>query len=382
MKVLLIGEYSGVHTNLAKALRQKEVSVLTIHDGDAYKKFPADINISYKYLSSNIFLIKKFLNLYYLILTYLGVIGCFQILKYFSVISKLKNYDVVQIINPIALAGYGSIVNYFFIRYIVNNNKKMFMCALGDDYIWVDSALKDKKYKSMFHNIDPKHWKEYIHPFMYKYGFFYKKLNYYTIKKSRRIIPGLYDYYMYYKKFSNCNEIVPIPMVINENVKPLQFISYPIKIFHGWQPNKIARKGNDILDEAVRRILKNYPDLIDYEIIGGISYNEYIRKFDESFIYFDQCYSLDRGVNALLGMEAGKVVFGGFSKEVKSIYNISKDVMIDIEPNVDDIYNKLEKLILDPKIMEEISINSIKFITEYHSLDVVSDLYLNIWMKY
>ena len=47
MKILLIGEYSGVHTNLAKALIEKNFEVLTVHDGDSYKKFESDVIIKY-----------------------------------------------------------------------------------------------------------------------------------------------------------------------------------------------------------------------------------------------------------------------------------------------------------------------------------------------
>ena len=45
MKILLIGEYSGVHTNLAKALKNKKIELTTVSDGDAYKKFNKDIFI-------------------------------------------------------------------------------------------------------------------------------------------------------------------------------------------------------------------------------------------------------------------------------------------------------------------------------------------------
>ena len=40
MKILLIGEYSGVHTTIAKKIKEsKEYDINIIHDGDGYKKF-------------------------------------------------------------------------------------------------------------------------------------------------------------------------------------------------------------------------------------------------------------------------------------------------------------------------------------------------------
>ena len=51
MKVLLLGEYSGVHTNLSKALKEKGYLVDLIHNGDSYKEFDADYLIKYNYYS-------------------------------------------------------------------------------------------------------------------------------------------------------------------------------------------------------------------------------------------------------------------------------------------------------------------------------------------
>ena len=57
MKVLLLGEYSGVHSNLREALIKKGFTVMCIHNGDGYKGFKPDEYIRYNYISSeNIFL--------------------------------------------------------------------------------------------------------------------------------------------------------------------------------------------------------------------------------------------------------------------------------------------------------------------------------------
>lgn len=45
MKILLVGEYSGVHYNLYKALVELNYKVDTLHDGDSYKNFPASIEL-------------------------------------------------------------------------------------------------------------------------------------------------------------------------------------------------------------------------------------------------------------------------------------------------------------------------------------------------
>ncbi len=382
MKVLLVGEYSGVHTQLAKSLRKKGIEVLFVSDGDAYKKFPNDINIEYKFYTGKRLLLKRFLNFYYIFLLYSGLQGIIQIFKYISQIRKLKNYDVVQIINPVALSGFGSIVNILFIKYLAKYNKSLFLCALGDDYYWVKGSMLNKRQVSMFSIIKLKYIYEYIHPLMYRYGFLYKFLNNYAISKSKKIIPGLYDYYVYYRNNHKCTDIVPIIVDIKHDVLPFKFEKYPIKIFHGWQPKKEARKGNDLFDEALKRLSEKYPDKIDYEILGGVDYNTYIQSFNKAVIFLDQCYSMDRGVNALLGMANGKVVLSGFVKALEKKYNTQFDpVVVHVNPNVNEIFNMLEELILNPKQLEIISKNSIDFIGRYHSEEFVLKKYFKIWQE-
>jgi hypothetical protein len=71
----------------------------------------------------------------------MGLKGVFQIFKYKKSLNELKGYDIVQLINPIFLSDFGFIVNFVIFRKIKANNKKVFLCALGDDYYWVKYSL-------------------------------------------------------------------------------------------------------------------------------------------------------------------------------------------------------------------------------------------------
>lgn len=380
MRVLLLGEYSGVHTNLAKALREKEINVCTVHDGDSYKKFESDILISYKRLVSKNKYVNFILRMYYQILLFLGISGCIQILFHTKKLKKLKNYDVVQLINPVFLSGFGSIVNIIVLRFLVKNNKKIFLCALGDDYIWVKGSIENKEFKSMFYFMRVNNLRQYFHSMMYLYGFFYKFLNNYAINVSHKVIPGLYDYYYYYRKFNNCVELIPVPIEIDRKIEPTTFTGYPIKIFHGWQPNKEFRKGNIFFDDAVKKLIKKYPGKISYKIIGGVPYSEYIKTFNDSHIFLDQCLSMDQGVNALIALAKGKVVFSGLSDDLIEYYNLKNQIpLINSKPDVDYIYEKLEFLILNPSLLEVYSKNSISFMLDKHEYNYVVSQYLKVW---
>ena len=97
MKILLVGDYSGVHTELAKALRELNHEVIVISGGDGYKDFPRDINIPELAHTS---LILKLLAVFF---DFLGLKGIVRYFSYRKQISKLTDFEVVQLMNPIAL---------------------------------------------------------------------------------------------------------------------------------------------------------------------------------------------------------------------------------------------------------------------------------------
>ena len=382
MKILLLGEYSGVHTNLTGALREKGYKVLHVSDGDGYKSFGSDIFIKYERRYSKNRLINKSLSLYYTILSFSGFKGGIQILKYTNVIRKMKSYDIVQLINPIFLTGFGSVVNFIVFIYLNKNNDKIFLCALGDDFYWTKFCLSKGFDYSMFDGLSLKTLKRYLDPLSYVYGFLNPALNKYIVKQVNGIIPGLYDYYLPYKSFSNCTEIVPIIVKTNESLEQLSTPSYPIKIFHGWQVGKELRKGNHIFDKAIKRIVDNYPNKVEYNIVGGVSYADYIRTFEDSDIFIDQCFSQDRGVNALLGMSEGKVVLSGFESGVKGYYDIDYDPVVNSVPDENQIFKNIESLVLNRELMHEYAVSAKRFIREFHNPEYVLNKYFKIWKDY
>ena len=120
MKILLLGEYSNVHATLAKGLRALGHEVLVVSNGDFWKSYPRDIDLS---RSS----------------TRLGALA--YLLKLAMVLPKLRGFDVVQIINPMFLELKAERMMPVY-RYLRRNNGKMFMGAFGMDYYWVDVCCK------------------------------------------------------------------------------------------------------------------------------------------------------------------------------------------------------------------------------------------------
>ena len=353
VKVLLVGDFSGVHTKSKHTLIDKGIFCFLVSDGDAYKKFHADLFISNKKKSGIIFKLISFLS------SKLGLDGFVTFSLNYSKLKKLKGYDVVQLINPAPLQGFGFLSNYLLVRFLTKNNKKMHLAAMGEDYYWVKKCLGKEYRYSALDNLSKNTKKKYKYTLSH-ISHRFKFLNDLVIRRSESIIPGLYDYYLAYEWSGKCTNVVPLPINSKQIVENALSIdnTQKVVVFHGWQSGKELKKGNTLLDTAVKAIVQKYQNVLNTGWLVMYPYSEYIKSFNECHIFLNQCYSYDKGMNALLGMAAGKVVFSGAEIECNKFYdftNVSTLPLINAEPDVEKLFLQLESLILDRNKINSIS---------------------------
>ncbi|MFB2679531.1 glycosyltransferase [Shewanella mangrovisoli] len=381
MKILLVGEYSGVHTNLAKALIEDGHIVKTISDGDGYKNFPRDLDLSIpdrnKFFSNSV--IKN-------VLYYIGLKGVFSYFKRRCDIEEFKGFDIVQLINPAPITVYSSLANFLLIRKLKKNNGKIFLCALGDDYYWVKLCLSKKLKYSPLDNYNILNFRNYLYSLKYIYGLGYKYLNNYVISSSIKVIPGLVDYKNAYAWSEKVTDIVGIPIDQEQYTKTKKIFEQEsfkhdrtkITVFHGWQIGKDIRKGNDILDLVMKFIIQQNPEKINYEVVSGLPYAEYIKKFDLADIFLDQIYSYDRGVNAIMGMANGKLVVSGFEGFLTDD-GLVTSIGINGISDFDALKNAISSVINDDEMRYAIIKNSLLYVLDNHSPNIVVKKYIDIW---
>lgn len=382
MNVLFIGEYSGVYTELIKGLQRKGIKTFIISNGDGYKKYPADI-----LLYNNVIPTKNFFKRVYRNIIYrLGLNGLFTFFKRWNELKKhIKGFDIVQLVNAVPLSGFGSVANLIMIKYVRKNNKHIFLSILGDDYYTVRWLGKNYERSNFFNDNKIRNIFRPTPQFTYKYCLFYKYLNDYIIKISCSIIPGIFCYKKSYDWTKKTTNIFPFPINESKIGNPIKIKkNEPIIIFHGWQKGKELRKGNDVFDRVIKKVVENYKEKVKYIVVKSVPFDEYIKLYSSSHIFIDQLYADDKGVNGLLGMAAGKVVFAGFEqKALKAYPNYDgKTIGIDSYNDENYLYNKFCELIDNPKLIEEISKNAIEFVKQNHLTDFVADLYIKEWNKY
>lgn len=349
MNVLLLGEFSGFYNNLKEGLLELGHEVTILSTGDSWKKIGDN---SFRFFSNN-------KNQY---------INCFEsyLLQEFNW-KKLQNFNVVQIVNP-KIFGLRFNRNIKLIERLKKQNDKLIMSVAGDDYY---VCLTNNKLR--YSHIDT----------------LSKEYKYYTSDRCINndmaisnivdgIIPATYIYAEAYRNNHRRLNTIPFPINVNKvQYTPQKIDNNKLNIFHGL--NREDSKGTKYIREAMEKLKYNYPNDVEILIDGRMPLKEYLKVLEESNIIIDQALSYSYGMNAMYSMAMGKVVLSGNEPECQQEFGRSDIPVINITPSVEDIYNKLEKLVLDKKSVIEIGEKSRLFVEDFHHHIKVAQQYIDTW---
>lgn len=338
MKILLLGEYSGVHTFLAEGLRELGHEVTTASNGDFWKNFPRDIDL--KRESS----LKGKLSF------------TWRLLK---ALPKMKGYDIVQLVNPMFLELKAQTIQTIY-NYLRKHNKKVVLCCMGNDYYYpkVNSELKPMRYSD--YNIGDKDRCVEFAKMMYDDWVDTPKgeLNRFIARDCDAIVAGAYEFWLPMYLTSDCNthgtplreklHSIPFPYKLFDEVHPEP--SEKLRVFIGISKARSEFKGTDIMLQAAEDLQKKYPSLIELRIAEGIPFAEYQHMMDNSDVLMDQIYAYGPAMNALLALSKGIICISGAEPEHYDLLK-EKDCqpIVNVEPTYDSVYKELERLILMPK---------------------------------
>ena len=379
MKILLIGEYSGLHNSLKDGLQLNGHSVTLLGTGDGFKNYPVDIEVK-----STIFEI-PFLKFIAKIVDKLLKVSLndFELgFKAYLKIKTLKDFDIVQLINENSFKT-TPWLETILLKKILKNNKNLFLLSCGVDYISVKYALENKfKYSILTPYLNDKLLlKKYRHILKYNSSEF-KKLHRYIYKNIKGVISSDLDYHIPLIGEKKYLGMVPNPV----NLKKLSYdfveIENKVIIFHGINKKNSIKKGNNYFIKAMEIIKETYKDRVEYIEVQDLKYSDYIKSYSDCHIFLDMVYAYDQGYNALEAMAKGKVVFTGAEKEWLDYYEASEDtIAINALPDINYLVKKLSNLIENPEKIKNISINARKFIEDHHSYDNIAGVYESKWLN-
>ena len=372
MKILLVGEFSNVHNTLAKGLRELGHQVTVASNGDHWKDYPRDIDLSRNMESRT------------------GLISFFW--RLLKALPKMRGYDVVQIINPVFLDLKAERIMPIY-RYLRRHNRKMVMGAFGMDYYWasVNTDIRPLRYSDFNFGDKPRTDIE-AQRFRDDWTGTSKETLCKQIAMDCDGIPaGLYEYWATYnevhticpdgREIRDKMRFIPFPIVMPD-IYHTSFYGGPLKLFVGISPGRSAYKGTDVMLHAAQRLKEKYPDKLDLRIAQGIPFDEYQRLMNGSDAILDQLYSYTPSMNSLLAMSKGIIVIGGGEPENYDILG-EKELrpIINVQPDEQSVYDELEQLILHTDRIPELKRESVEYIRRHHDYVKVAEQYISFYRE-
>ena len=353
MRILLIGEYSGLFNDLKAGLKSLGHEVFLWADGDGFKNFSSDAKI---YRNINSCKTRKVIDLYW------------------DVRNKTK-FDIVQLVCPVPFpAKFG--INKNIINYLIKNNNKLFISGAGSssmNTILAEFCKEKYKYPQLFESLKNDNGT------MWSLTDEGRRFNSWLFQKIDGYIPIMYEYAQPYREVNHpkLRETIPLPLNIDSVEYKDNKVKEKMVFFHGI--NREGVKGTPLIVPAMERLKEKYPNDVEIVVDGKMPIDTYIKLLETVNVVIDQAYSVSYGMNALYAMAKGKIVVGGGEEECLKEFGFAETPIVPIYPSIDDIYNKLVNVLERKTEILEWGHKSRKFVEENHNHIKIASRYLEVW---
>ena len=352
MRILLFGNPSMWHSNLAKGLRERGHEVRLISERYGWRRFPVDDICLERRTDIN------------------GKLALIDYLfKALPILRQCKGYDIVQLSHPMFLALRGSHMKPFY-NYLRRHNGKLVMCSVGEDYHILDQIINKNilRYSEqriggeIMHNDNVQFLRDI---YLEKNTADYCK---YVAEDCDAIVAVLYEYWACYNNvYPQKLHFFPLPIVMEEK-DPQDFsVGEKVRLFIGLQRDRMNIKGTDIMLKAAQDIVRDYPDKAVLQVAENVPYAEYEQMLRNADVLLDQLYSYTPAMNALLAMSKGIVaVTGGEQENYDIIGEQELRPIINVQPTYESVYHELKELILHKDIIPELKRQSVEYVRRHH----------------
>lgn len=361
MKILFVGDYSNFHVNLAEALRRKGHEACVVSSGSRCMDTARDIDLRRTP----------------------GVVGGFKYLNtLFKLLPQLGGYDVVQLINPNFLDLKPGKIQYFF-RQLKKKNRSVFLSLAGTDpnYMRAVCSPDNTMFRYSEYRIGNAPSPFAQSKFSDEQSWLTPRMLFhcdYICDNIDGAVSCLYEYDRAARdRLGDKLQYIGIP-VPTDKIKfaPLDF-SGKLNIFVGIKSEMEIFKGTDRLLVAAKEAERRYPDKCRVITARDLPYTEYLKHLAEAHIVLDQIYSYTPATNALEAMAMGKIAVSGAEPEYYDFIG-EKELrpIVNVLPDDEDIFRKIENLILNPAILPKMAADGRKFVERHNDADIVAERYL------
>lgn len=361
MKVLLVGEYSGLFNCLKEGLVELGHEVYLASGGDGYRDYPSDYRYDY-HLSG-------------LLRHFNGPLTALDV----NFHSRLfKGYDVVHVVGSHPLGNMRR-VNVEFFKLLKKNNGKVFLSGAGLEYkgmrYWYN--LKDSKYYNYVNALleeKQQQGKQFV--FLTRDDLLKEEEEIHSIIDG--YIPIMYEYVPYMKESEKLKPTIPIPINLNKFTYHRNVLNEDGKLvfFHG-----ISRpcKGGKYIIGAFDKLREPFKNEAVFMARGGVPFEEYVQILRNSNVVLDDANAYSLGMNSLFSMAQGRIVMGGAEEVANKELNYSFCPAFNLKADTEYIAEQIVGIIKNKEKIEELGFKSRKLVEDYHNYIRVAETYIQTW---
>lgn len=353
MRILLLGELSGVHQELAPGLRALGHEVVVGHGKMANPDFESDIPFYRAPKGSN---------------------GATAALR--DIASQLFNgrrltgFDIVQIITP---KFFNWKIHGPMMRYLKRNNRRMVVLnvACTSDYFRRVADLAYRPCKECLQFDQQSDRCLYDRPDE-------QAAEYLAFDLADAIVATHFEYRHALSDTRFAEKLVSIPLPIDtQRHRPLPMPPLNrVRIWYG--ETRFGFKGSAFILPAIER-LEAGPLRDEIEVVrtGRLTFEDYLDFLGTMHIAIDQASSYGMGMNALHALARGRVALTGAEPETLDFVGVSANdnPMINIRPDADMIHDALADLVRRKAELPEIGRRSAEYVERVHAADKIADRY-------
>lgn len=283
-----------------------------------------------------------------------------------------RGYDAVLLIAPnnVSMQTWLNRIPYDYIR---ENNRKVFLSGAGST-----AHLFDYWYNS----------NEKYHSYMEGYLVENPICGYQNNKKLLAwedelmdmvdgYIPIWYEYYMPFKDYPTCRNIIRIPVNCNMfDYKP-NVVKDKIVFYHG---SRSECKGTRFIKAAFEKMQKYYGDKGEFICAGMLPFNEYMKLVERTNVIVDDANSYSVAMNGFFSMLKGKLVMGGAEPVANEMYGYESNPIFNICPDVDQICETMIDIIDRKDEITSIGLEGRRFVEKYHDYIDIAKQYEAVFM--
>ncbi len=365
MKVLLMGDGSAYHANLATALRAMGHSVTVASDGTRWMNTARDIDLARRpgKLSGA---------LLWLRLSQLDA-------------KRLRGYDVVQLSSPGFAPLRPSRLRKLLHR-LKAENGAVCLSALGTDTNYVLANLAsppalgysewqvagERTPWSFTEASESRLWLS-------------DELRAYTEEFYSKIDGAVSALYEYHKVIEATHPALPLAYggipIVTQGLPQHRRNDGPVKILHAVHRGREAEKGADKLLEMLRCLEHDMPGQVIVDTPDNVPYSEFLPRLAGYDMVSDQLYSYTPATTALLAMAMGVVpISGGEEEFYEFIGERQLRPIFNADPlDLDRTFERLKSLVADRRRLSAMAGQGAEFVSRHNEAGIVAKRFVDFW---